>query len=360
MAVLGDFAGVRENNFNLLRCIAALMVIYAHSWGLSTQGEADDPLKIFLGGSVGMLAVNAFFIISGFLVMQSWGRQRSLLNFCRARVFRVIPGLFGVLLFTVLMAGFFWSTLDAEAFFRSGDTWKYFYKNLLMIKTEYDLPGVFASNPYPDAVNGSLWTLRYEMKMYLALAVLGLLGYLGGKRLRLFAGVFVLWYLGNTLAGLWMLEAPVSDEMLRLSLCFFLGGLATCYGARLPLHGGLLLLLGALMLLSRGGLMYDLFAALFLSYAVFYIAYIPRGWILKYNRVGDYSYGLYLYAFPIQQVIFLKWPQLGPLWVFGLASLLTLVCAIISWHLLEKPLLDYCKRLNSAVTMRPVTAMAKG
>lgn len=360
MVVLGDFAGVRENNFNILRCFAALMVIYAHSWGLSAQGETDDVLKTFLGASSGMLAVNAFFIISGFLVMQSWGRQRSLLNFCRARVFRVIPGLFGVLLFTVLMSGFFWTSLDAATFFGSGEIWKYLYKNLLMIKTEYDLPGVFASNPYPDAVNGSLWTLRYEMKMYLALAVLGLLGYLAGPRLRLFVVVFVLWYCGNTLARIWLPEVQTSVEMLRLSLCFFLGGLAACYGAKLPLHGGLLLLLGALMLLSRGSLGYDLCAGLFLSYAVFYIAYIPRGRILQYNRVGDYSYGLYLYAFPIQQAIFAKWPQLGPVWVFGLASLLTLFCAMLSWHLIEKPALDYCKRINSALPVRPGVSIAAG
>lgn len=224
MAVLGDFSGVRENNFNLLRCVAALMVIYSHSWALSAESESGDWLKSFLGGSPGMLAVNAFFIISGFLVMQSWGRQRSLLNFCRARVFRVIPGLAGVLLFTVLLSGMFWTSLDAASFFRSGEVWKYVYKNLLMIRTEYDLPGVFANNPYPDAVNGSLWTLRYEMKMYLALAVLGLLGYLGGNKLRLFAGVFALWYLGNTLARIWLPEVQASAEMLRLSLCFFSAG----------------------------------------------------------------------------------------------------------------------------------------
>jgi peptidoglycan/LPS O-acetylase OafA/YrhL len=263
----------------------------------------------------------------------------------------VIPGLAGVLLFTLLMCGWFWTSLNSGDFFRNADTWKYFYKNLLMIRTEYDLPGVFASNPYPDAVNGSLWTLRYEMKMYLALAVLGLLGFLGGNKLRLFVGVFVLWYFGNLLARLWLPEAQVSDEMLRLSLCFFLGGLAACYGARLPLHGGLLLLLALVMVLTRGSLLYDLCSALFLSYAVFYVAYIPRGRILQYNRVGDYSYGLYLYAFPIQQAVLAQWPQLGAMWVFCLASLLTLFCAAISWHLIEKPALDYCKRMNSA---RPV------
>lgn len=358
MPVLGSFATARDNNFNLLRCMAALMVIYAHSWGLSSLGEGRDPLRQLLGASTGALAVNAFFIISGYLVTQSWGRQRSLLNFCRARVLRVLPGLFGVLLFTLLAAGLCWSSLTPGEFFRDGQTWKYFYKNLLMIKTQYDLPGVFVGNHYPEAVNGSLWTLRFEMKMYLALAVLGLLGFLSGLRLRGFVVLFVLWYAGCTLSSLWLAEPLVDGVMLKLSLCFFLGGVVALFGRRLPLIGWVLLPLAALMLLARGTLLYDLCSALFLAYALFWIAYVPRGVILGYNRVGDYSYGLYLYAFPIQQALVLYWPEMAPMTIFGLASLLTLCCAIVSWHLIEKPALDWCKRLNAASDRRLVAATA--
>lgn len=358
MPTLGSFASVRDNNFNLLRCLAALMVIYAHSWGLSVLGERQDPLRQFLGSSTGALAVNAFFIISGYLVTQSWGRQRSLLNFCRARLLRVLPGLLGVLIFTLLAAGFFWSNLTPGEFFRDSQTWKYLYKNLLMIKTQYDLPGVFSGNHYADAVNGSLWTLRFEMKMYLALAVLGLLGWLSGVRVRVFVALFVLWYSGFTLSRLWLAEPLVDAEMLKLSLCFFLGGAAALFGQRLPLTGWALLPLAALMLLMRGTLLYDLSSALFLAYALFWIAYVPRGVILGYNRVGDYSYGLYLYAFPIQQALVLYRPEITPMTMFALASLLTLGCAIVSWHLIEKPALDWCKRMNAVRDRHLTMAMA--
>lgn len=358
MAVLGDFSRERDNNFNLLRTIAATAVIYAHSWELSPVVGGNEPVKALVGAGLGALAVNAFFIISGYLVMQSWGRQRSLLNFCRARVFRVLPGLAGVLLFTLLFAGLFCTTLDSPAFFRDPDTWKYFYKNLLMIKVEYDLPGVFADNHYPEAVNGSLWTLRYEMKMYLALAVLGLLGWLGGVKLRLFVGLFLACYFGVTLARYWWPEPLVAAEMLKLSLCFFIGGLAARFGQYLPLRGWWLLPLGALVLLARGSLWYDLCSALFLAYAIFCIAYLPRGAILQFNRLGDYSYGLYLYAFPIQQALVARWPEIAPLDLFGTATLLTLVCACLSWHLIEKPALDYCKRLNAGSTRAPVAWVA--
>lgn len=357
MPTLGSFSAVRDNNFNLLRCLAALMVIYAHSWGLSSGRESGEPLHQLLGASMGSLAVNAFFIISGYLVTQSWGRQRSLLNFCRARVLRVLPGLLGVLVFTLLLAGLCWSSLTPGEFFRDSQTWKYFYKNLLMIKTQYDLPGVFAGNHYRDAVNGSLWTLRFEMKMYLALAVLGLLGFLSGLRLRGLVVLFVLWYAGFTLSRLWM-EPLVEREMLKLSLCFFLGGAAALFGQRLPLTGWALLPLAALMLLTRGTLLYDLCSALFFAYALFWIAYVPRGAILGYNRVGDYSYGLYLYAFPIQQALVMYWPEMAPMTIFALASLLTLGCAIVSWHLIEKPALDWCKRLNAASDRQLAAAAA--
>lgn len=355
---LGSFVVVRENNFNLLRSLAALMVIYAHSWGLTSQAHGNEPLKGLLGDNLGALAVNAFFIISGYLVTQSWGRQRSLLNFCRARVLRVMPGLLGVLVFTLLAAGFFWSSLSAAEFFRDSQTWKYLYKNLLMIKTQYELPGVFTSNHYPDAVNGSLWTLRFEMKMYLALAVLGLLGWLSGVRLRGFVVLFVLWYSGFTLSRLWLAEPLVDAEMLKLSLCFFLGGAAALFGQRLPLTGWALLPLAALMLLMRGTLLYDLSSALFLAYALFWIAYVPRGAILGYNRVGDYSYGLYLYAFPIQQALVLYLPEITPMTMFASASLLTLGCAIVSWYLIEKPALDWCKRMNAVRGRQLAVAMA--
>ncbi len=358
MPTLGGFATVRDNNFNLLRCLAALMVIYAHSWGLSALGEEHDPLSHFLGYSTGALAVNAFFIISGYLVTQSWGRQRSLLSFCRARVLRVLPGLFGVLVFTLLSAGFCWSSLAPGEFFSDSQTWKYFYKNLLMIRAEYDLPGVFAFNHYPEAVNGSLWTLKYEMKMYLTLAVLGLLGYLSGLRLRVFVGLFVLWYAGFTLSHIWIAEPPVDAVMLKLSLCFFLGGAAALFGQRLPLNAWVLLPLAALMLLTRGTFLYDLCSALFLAYALFWIAYVPRGAILGYNRLGDYSYGLYLYAFPIQQALVMYWPEMTPMVIFALASLLTLVCAIGSWYLIEKPALDWCKRLNAVSDRQLAAAVA--
>lgn len=348
MVVLSDFSRNRENNFNLLRCLAALAVIYAHSWELASSVYGAEPLKGLLGSGLGALAVNAFFIISGYLVTQSWGRQRSLLNFCRARVLRVLPGLLGVLVFTLLLAGLCWSSLTPGEFFRDSETWKYFYKNLLMIKAQYDLPGVFSANHYPDAVNGSLWTLRFEMKMYLALVVLGLLGFLSGLRLRGLVVLFVLWYAGFTLSRLWRTEPLVDAEMLKLSLCFFLGGAAALFGQRLPLTGWALLPLAALMLLMRGTLLYDLCSALFFAYALFWIAYVPRGAILGYNRVGDYSYGLYLYAFPIQQALVMYWPEMAPMTIFALASLLTLGCAIVSWHLIEKPALDWCKRLNAA------------
>lgn len=348
MVVLSDFSRNRENNFNLLRCLAALAVIYAHSWELASSVYGAEPLKGLLGSGLGALAVNAFFIISGYLVTQSWGRQRSLLNFCRARVLRVLPGLLGVLVFTLLLAGLCWSSLTPGEFFRDSETWKYFYKNLLMIKAQYDLPGVFSANHYPDAVNGSLWTLRFEMKMYLALVVLGLLGFLSGLRLRGLVVLFVLWYAGFMLSRLWRTEPLVDAEMLKLSLCFFLGGAAALFGQRLPLTGWALLPLAALMLLMRGTLLYDLCSALFFAYALFWIAYVPRGAILGYNRVGDYSYGLYLYAFPIQQALVMYWPEMAPMTIFALASLLTLGCAIVSWHLIEKPALDWCKRLNAA------------
>lgn len=344
---LGQFTESRDNNFNLLRFVAALLVIYSHSFALVVAGESIEPLYSQLGVTFGELAVNVFFVISGYLVLQSWQRQPSLLSFCRARVLRVIPGLAGVLLFSVILGGLFFTYLSPAAFFAEADTWKYIYKNLLLIHTEYELPGVFLGNPYAEAVNGSLWTLRYEMKMYLALAVLGVLGLLVGRGLKLFVFAYLLWYLAASLAGYWQPDMDVSAEMLRLSFCFFLGGAGGVYARYVPIRLDILIALLLVTLLSNHTPFFQFCSSLLIAYGVFYLAYIPKGGVLRFNELGDYSYGLYLYAFPIQQALVSLHSEVQATPLFLYASLLTLLCAYLSWYLIERPALVYGKSLNA-------------
>ena len=357
MQRLADVQAVRDNNFNLLRFLAALLVIFSHSYPLALGNSSSEPLRQWLGVTYGSLAVDAFFVISGYLVLQSWQRQQLLLNFCRARVFRVLPALAGVLLFSILLGGYF-SSLSLPSYLLHEETWKYFYKNLLMLKTEYSLPGVFADLPYPEVINGSLWTLRYEMKMYLGLAVLGLLGLLSGRGFRVFLLVYLGWYVLASWALHSRPDLDISAEMLRLSQCFVLGAACAHYARHLFLRLDVLLGLLLMAWLSVGSPLFQSLAALCIAYGVLYLAYVPKGWLLHFNRLGDYSYGLYLFAFPIQQALKAVWPGLQPWPMFVYAALLTLLCAIVSWHLIEKPALAYAQRRNAASRARLSQAAA--
>ena len=346
MKKLGDVQAVRNNNFNVLRFLAALLVIFSHSYPLALGNGEGEPLRQWLGVTFGSLAVDAFFVISGYLVLQSWQRQQVLLNFCRARVLRVLPALVGVLLFSIMLGGYF-TTLTLTDYMVHKDTAQYFYKNALMLKTEYKLPGVFVELPYPEAINGSLWTLRYEMKMYLGLAVLGLLGLLTGRGFRLFLLVYLCWYGFAKWAEQVMPQIDISAEMLRLSFCFVLGAVCAQYARYVYLHLSVCLVLIVAVWVSISSLWFQTIMSLLVAYGVLYLAYVPKGWLLQFNRLGDYSYGLYLYAFPLQQSLKALFPSLQPWSMFAYASALTLVCAILSWHLIEKPALDWCRRLNA-------------
>ena len=348
MQRLAELQAARDNNFNLLRLIAALLVIFSHCYPIALGDGSDEPLRRWLGVIYGSLAVDAFFVISGYLVLQSWQRQGDLLNFCRARLLRVMPALAGVLLFSIVL-GIFFTSLPLAGYLADGETWKYFYKNLLMLKSEYSLPGVFLDVPYPDVVNGSLWTLRYELKMYLGLAVLGLLGLLRGKVFGFFLLGYLAWYLFANWALLAWPKLDVSAEMLRLSFCFVLGGVCAHYARYLILRLEICLVLVAGGWLSIGSPLFQTLISLLIAYGVLYLAYVPKGWLLQFNRLGDYSYGTYLYAFPIQQALTALIPGLQPWPMFAYASLLTLACAVFSWHLIEKPALVYARRRNAAV-----------
>lgn len=351
MQRLADVQAVRDNNFNLLRFLAALLVIFSHSYTLALGSGASEPLRQWVGVTYGALAVDAFFVISGYLVLQSWQRQQVLLNFCRARVLRVLPALAGVLLFSIVLGGYF-SDLALHSYLAHEKTWKYFYKNLLMLKAEYSLPGVFMNVPYPDVVNGSLWTLRYEMKMYLGLAVLGLLELLTGKGFRFFLVTYLFWYMFATWAEQAWPQFQISIEMLRLSFCFVLGAACVHYAQYVYLRLDICLLLFVGVLLSVDSIWFHSIVSLFIAYGVLYLAYVPRNWLLRFNRLGDYSYGLYLYAFPIQQALKALLPGLQALPMFAFASLLTMVCAVISWHIIEKPALAYGQRRNAMTRLK--------
>ena len=294
---LGDLASGRDNNLNLIRFLAAGSVLVSHAWPIALGPGAGQPLEAQLGITLGHLAVSIFFVASGFLIARSWIRARDFKSWASARALRLFPALLVTLALTVFVLGPAVTALAPAAYWTAPGTWSYLPANLSLAFLQYPLPGVFETNPYPEAVNGSLWTLVHEVACYGGVALAGALGLLAGPRR------FSLCLLGFLAfqAAAWAGGAalPLKLQLLaNLSLPFFLGMAAQVLAPWLRLHWAPALALWALAL-ALGGLPGGREALMLaIAYSVLWLAYVPAGPLRLWNRLGDYSYGVYIWASP--------------------------------------------------------------
>ena len=177
MKSVADYLSGRQNNFDFIRMAAALMVMFSHSYPLTTGDNDSEPLFMLTKCQTdfGVAAVNIFFIVSGFLVSQSLMRKKSLADYFRARALRIFPALIVMILLLVFVAGPVLTTLSLHAYFSNQHTWHYLTLMYVFNNDVQSLPGVFENNPFHHVVNGSLWTIRYELTCYIALPAIVLL-----------------------------------------------------------------------------------------------------------------------------------------------------------------------------------------
>ena len=172
---LSKYTTSRDNNFNLIRFVAAVLVLYSHSYPLSRGPESVDHLASFIGMTWGTIAVDVFFVTSGFLITYSFFSRKNIIAFIWARILRIYPALIVAVIFCVFVVGLFFTTNTVSEYLFDPQTLKFFRRNITLFSgVKYELPGVFANNPYLHAVNGSLWTLPYEIKMYTYLGIMAL------------------------------------------------------------------------------------------------------------------------------------------------------------------------------------------
>lgn len=345
----------RDNNLNAIRMIAASMVLVSHAFPIALGAGAIEPLVKLTGTSLGHYSVAVFFGISGLLIARSFDRRRSMAQFLIARVLRLYPALLVVLVLTVA-AGAWFTALPVSEYFAASSTWTYVPANLTLAFLQYPLPGVFESNPYGPSINGSLWTLFYEVTCYGGVVVLGLLGVLRLRWMVLvalalvtlfhFAGPFV------AAAGLPLPAAIASriDAFAILAFPFMLGTFAYVWREQIRLSGWLAALLWVPVPFMTPGYLMESWLVVALVYSTFWAGYVPKGVLLGYNRLGDYSYGVYIYAFPLQQAVALLVPGNSPLANMAWAFPVTLVLAILSWNLVESRALALVGPLADALS----------
>lgn len=328
---VGDGLERRRDNFLLLRIIAASLVIYGHAPAVSSWVTRPDIfLQLGFGVYSGAIAVNIFFLISGFLVAGSYARHDSFIRFLILRILRIVPGYFVNLVILAFVFGLVFTRLAPGEYLAHPQTWTYVWKNLLFSSDmAWQLPGVLEGSK-TSTINGSQWTLPAEMRMYVLLGTacaLGLLAYrnIGGLLLAivLLVGIFSPYLL------------PLHSDWFRLGGYFILGTLIYIYKNEIRLRFEVVLALIVLAALTRHLPVYPYVFALALAALVFFLAYKtrPLHWLEKY---GDPSYGIYLYGWPSQQVIVYCFPQANGFVHVTLALILAFSLGYASWHFVEK------------------------
>lgn len=340
MKTLGDVSTSRDNNLNLIRAIAALAVLVSHAYPIALGAGTTEPLSRLLGHTLGTIAVYVFFVISGFLITMSFLRTKDTFWFSAARTARLMPGLIVSIVFVAFPIGLWTTTLPWDAYLTHADTYNFLWRNITMIKPQYTLPGVFETNPYPT-IEGSIWTLFYEVACYAGVLVLGVAGLL---HRRLWVSVLLLAFIMSWDGSAAKALPYQLGKLHELGLPFALGTLMYLWRDKIPMSLFGIPVTAALAWALADTRFYDAALHLAIGYTVFWLAFIPGGVLRAYNRLGDYSYGIYIYAFPAQGLaVWLYGPQ-SPLMNMALALPLTLIPSVLSWHYVEKPSLDGLKK----------------
>jgi peptidoglycan/LPS O-acetylase OafA/YrhL len=345
--------GPRRNNFDALRLIAALSVVFSHSFLIAQGSEANEPF-IWLTGNqciLGLVGVFVFFVISGYLVTGSFCRSPAPGHFAQRRFLRIYPGLVVNVLVCAFLVGPLVTSLPLRAYLAGPDLGDFLYKTLTLNPGPLQLPGVlFADNAVGLLINGSLWTLRYEVMMYGLVLVLGLVGLL-----RLPTAV-ILTALGVAAVGLEQHLKPFGDfGEAAWFLGFFGSGMVLFFlRERLAFDWrGVLLAIAALILfgLTRQFIMLFPLAG---AYLAIWFARRYEPW-LDYSRYcGDLSYGLYIYGWPSEQLVMWLSGGRAAWWQVFLGSLaIALPLAWLSWHGVEKWALFW----GRSIGRRPLAVM---
>lgn len=360
---LSDFEGTRANNFTLLRFVFAFAVLIGHSFPIT--GNGSDPISMFFLPYtwIGQIAVSGFFAISGYLVTASIVR-RSLLDFIVSRVLRLYPAIIIYSLVAILIIGPLSVNVTMYEYFKA-KPWINLM-NSTLLQWIYNLPYAFSDNPIPGATNGSAWTLSVELRCYVLILILGFWRVFD-TRSRANVALFVLLYLVQVN----YISIPLFGSSANYAdpLKFFLMGSLFWVNRKLVYLNWVLAFVTILcVIFSLKTGFYSFYNYLYpfcLVYLIFMFVY--RIWHFDMDRFGDISYGIYIYAWPIQQMV---WAPGQSAYINILFStLIVFPMAYLSWRFIEKPALNIREFTSSPSSIhwklkipifRQITADGKG
>ena len=304
-----------------------------------TQGPLPPPPLAINGWSLSYAAVNAFFILSGFLIADSLERRSNPFQFAAARMLRIWPALLALSVLAVLVIGPVVTDLDAASYFSALQTWSFPGQVLGFLDTSQGPAGIFAENPWAGEFSATLWTLRYEVLAYAAAALIFFspLPWGRGAQLVLFGGVTAAFLLVRMS---WPDAPALIESGLRLGSAFTLGMLVHAWRhSILVLPWPALVTVPIWMALGAHPLA-ETFLNLALASVLFAIAFSGLGRWPTGARLPDWSYGIYIWHYPVMQMVLYWKPEADPLQVAAYSIPVTVLISAASWSWIEKPSLS--------------------
>ncbi|WAL65510.1 acyltransferase [Amycolatopsis cynarae] len=328
--------------FAWLRTIGAITVVVDHCCPLLEPNR----LTIFPASwhaSPGYVALMGFFAMSGFQIQDSWTRDPSWWRYSARRLLRILPPLVVVLCTTVFVIGPLVTTWPAHAYWTHVQTWRYLVGTTVLFLLQHQLPGVFSGNPYPYSVNGALWTLPIEMLGYALVLLAGVLISFGVSRLALFGVLGGMVYADSVFQAtfeyhgrpLSLLVVPIGSAVAFL-VPFVIGMILRTYRDKIPLRPWVAIVLFLAWIPLSQTVVSRYLLAVMASYGAITLA---SHWPKRWERAGALvygSYGLYIWAFPIQQLLVMA--GVRQLWLLiALAVPAAFLAGQLSWRFVEEP-----------------------
>lgn len=353
--VKSNAVAFRNDNFLIARVMAAFFVLLGHS---TIMLGKSFPYISIAGIGIHTFGLYIFFSISGYLIMTSRLKTISLLTFFKNRFLRIYPAYAIVILLWIFPLGALFTNESFSAYLRDGSKLTYL-QNLIFFPVFY-LPGVFTTHPVPNAVNGSIWSLPIELSCYLFVGAIGVFGFLRQKSYLIYVLTFSILFLATlvitqtdyktyTLTGSHYIYWG-TDWLLGAKICIFflMGSLFT----QIPKNYFKLEIsfIVAIFYLNVPitNFFHDIFSWIFIPYMVLSFCFLQTPIFSKIEKYGDPSYGVYIWAFPIQQILILF---LGANinWFLNLSivTFLSFLAGYISWHLIEKRILKLKTNKNT-------------
>jgi len=332
-----------NNNLDLIRILAALLVVLGHCYKLypATPQKLDIMEQLIHFSYFGSFAVKIFFFVSGMLVTNSLITRRSLSSFIVSRFFRIMPGLFAVLFCTAFVLGPFITSMSKAGYLINIQTWTYFLKNIAFSHVDL-LPGVFCGTQQCYTVNGSLWTLRFEMACYVFLLLFFFL-VRGNKK--------VLGYLCWTLIIAYFAFDYVKfkrfgdfDSQYALLASFVFGALFAVYKDKIRLN-----YLFVVPLLVINFVIWSIeLREIFFYITTFYVVllFATNDLVKKIKVKYDISYGVYIWGFLIQRFIIFYYPSINFSIYIVLSLAITIIFGLLSFLLVEKQFIEIGKKTD--------------